>query len=57
MNIVRTVLKMRFGSLDEQLAAIVQPFAQLPSEEYARLLLQFHALSREELLAKFGHSG
>ena len=57
LDTVQTALKVRFGALDEQLSAIVQPFAQLPSEEYTRLLLQLQALSREELLAKFGHSG
>ena len=57
LDTVQTALKVRFGALDEQLVAIVQPFAQLPSEEYARLLLQLHGLSREELLVKFGRSG
>ncbi len=48
---VEELLKVRFGALDEQLSAIIQPLLALPPEQLTRLLLQ---LSREELLARFG---
>jgi len=48
--VVENLLKARFGELDEQLAAIIEPMLQLPPQEYAALLLQ---LSREELLRRF----
>ncbi len=51
--IIENLIKVRFGALDEQLSAIVEPLWLLPSEEFTRLLLQ---LSREELLARFGGS-
>jgi hypothetical protein len=41
---------MRFETLDEELTAIIDPIALLPSEEFAPLILQ---LSREELLTRF----
>jgi hypothetical protein len=49
-KVVENLLKVRFGELDEQLAAIIEPMLQLPPQEYAGLLLQ---LSREELLRRF----
>lgn len=48
---IENLLLVRFGSLDNQLEAIVEPVLELPPEEFTRLLLQ---LSREELLARFG---
>ena len=57
LEMAQTALTMRFGSLDEQLAAIVQPLAQMPPEDYTRLVLQLHALSRETLLARFMAEG
>ncbi|WP_238360833.1 hypothetical protein [Iningainema tapete] len=53
-EIVENLLLARFGVLDSQLAAIVQPILNLPATEYAALLLQFSSLSREDLLARFG---
>jgi hypothetical protein len=50
-EIVENLLRSRFGSLDEQLLAIIEPLLSLPTEEFIPLLLQ---LSREELLARFG---
>ncbi|WP_017749283.1 hypothetical protein [Scytonema hofmannii] len=47
---------MRFGTVDEELAAAIQPIADLPSQEYAALLLQLPNLSREDLLARFVNS-
>ncbi len=52
-----TVLRVRFGTVDEELAAVIQPIADLPSPEYGALLLQLPNLSREELLARFVISG
>ena len=48
--IVENLLRVRFGSLDEQLSAIIATILALPPEEFTPLLLQ---LSREELLARF----
>lgn len=50
-QVVENLLLLRFGSLDEQLLAIIEPLLELPPEEFTRLLLQ---LSREELLTRFG---
>lgn len=49
--VIENLFKVRFGELDEELAAIVEPVLELPPEEFTQLLLQ---LSREELLARFG---
>ena len=51
---IESLLKARFGELDEVLAAMIQPLSQLSAEDYAQLPLQVFSLSREELLAKFG---
>lgn len=50
-TIIENFLRVRFGDLNEELSGIIQPLLDLPSEEFAVLLLQ---LSREELLARFG---
>jgi len=50
-GVIENLLASRFGSLDEELAAIISPLLTLPPEEFAPLLLQ---LSREELLSRFG---
>ena len=49
--IVENLLRVRFGELDEGLAAIIEPIIALPPQEFTPLLLQ---LSLEELLARFG---
>lgn len=51
--IVENLLTARFGSLDPELMAIVQPIAGLPPNELLLLVVQFPNLSREELLARF----
>ncbi|NET60500.1 MAG: hypothetical protein F6K47_31490 [Symploca sp. SIO2E6] len=51
--IVNNLLQVRFGDLDEELAAIIEPILALPPDEFTPMLLQ---LSREELLARFGQS-
>jgi hypothetical protein len=48
--VVENLLRFRFGSLDEELSAIIEPLLALPPEEFTPLLVQ---LSREELLARF----
>jgi hypothetical protein len=50
---METMLRVRFGSLDETLSGVIESLLQLPMEDAARFLLQ---LSREELLARFGTS-
>jgi hypothetical protein len=52
-EVVENVLKSRFGSLDEELSAIIEPLLSLRTEEFTPLLLQ---LSREELLGRFNAS-
>lgn len=51
--VVENLLRARFGSLDEELIAIVPQILRLTTEEYASLLLRLANLSREELLARF----
>jgi hypothetical protein len=50
-TMIENLLRVRFGILDQELSGIIEPLVELPSEEFAVLLLQ---LSREELLARFG---
>jgi len=52
-QIVENLLLARFGFIDEQLAAVVQPVLNLTPHEYTTLLLQLSSLSREQLLARF----
>ncbi len=49
-EVVKSLLKTRFGSLDEELSKIIEPILSLLPEEFTPLLLQ---LSREELLERF----
>ncbi|WP_017745186.1 hypothetical protein [Scytonema hofmannii] len=53
---IDTLLRVRFETVDEELAAVIQPIVDLPSQEYAGLLLQLPNVSREELLARFFNS-
>jgi flagellar biosynthesis/type III secretory pathway protein FliH len=48
--VIENLLRVRFGSLDDELSAIIEPLVELPVEEFTPLLVQ---LSREELLARF----
>ncbi|MBD1831911.1 hypothetical protein H6F61_04210 [Cyanobacteria bacterium FACHB-472] len=52
--VVENVLRVRFGVVDEELAAIIELLLELPPEEFSALLLQLSQLSRDELLARFG---
>jgi predicted transposase YdaD len=49
-QMIVSILETRFGSLDESLAAIVDPLLALPSDQVIPLLLR---CSREELVAQF----
>ncbi|MUG95933.1 transposase [Scytonema sp. UIC 10036] len=52
-DIIRNLLVSRFGTIDEQLEAIVKPLTELPTSEFSSLLLSLSTLSREELLTRF----
>jgi len=46
-------LRAKFGELDEELTAIIEPLLALPPADSTTLLLQLSNLSRAELLARF----
>ena len=52
-SFIEGLLKLRFGSLDEELNAIVEPLSILTTDESLPLLTQ---LSREELLNRFSQA-
>ena len=52
--IIENLLRSRFGSIDEELAAAIPPMMALPQPEFTELLLQFSQIERQELLARFG---
>ncbi|WP_373525957.1 hypothetical protein [Nostoc sp.] len=49
-DVVENLLKVRFGEIDNELQAIIEPLLKLSPEEFTPLLLQ---LSREELINRF----
>ena len=49
--VIENLLQVRFGSLDEELSAIIEPILALPPSEFTPLLMQ---LSKEELIARYG---
>jgi hypothetical protein len=49
-SVIENLLKVRFGSLDDELNVIIEPLLRLSPEEFTPLLIQ---LSREELLNRF----
>ncbi|MEA5620246.1 hypothetical protein VB711_20695 [Cronbergia sp. UHCC 0137] len=51
--IIVSLLTGRFGTLDEELSAIVTPIIELSLTERTQLLLNLSNLSRDELLARF----
>ncbi|BAY41957.1 hypothetical protein NIES2111_63530 (plasmid) [Nostoc sp. NIES-2111] len=51
-QVVENLLRVRFGSVDEELSRVVDGLLLLSPEEFTPLCLQ---LSREELLARFAH--
>ncbi len=48
--IVESMLQVKFGEIDEELAQIIEPLIQLETTDRARLIVQ---LDRSELLARF----
>lgn len=56
IDTLNAFLRVQFGTVDEELAAAIQLIADLPSPDYAALLLQLPNLSREELLTRFRNS-
>ena len=48
--VVENLLQVRFGSLNDELSAIIEPILALPPSEFTPLLMQ---LSKEELIARF----
>lgn len=52
-QVLENLLRVRFGSLDVGLAAIIEPLLSLQPQEFTPLLMQ---LSREELIARFSQS-
>ncbi|NES89781.1 MULTISPECIES: hypothetical protein [unclassified Okeania] len=50
-QVIENLLTFRFGSLDSELLAIMEPVLLLSLEEFTPLLL---TASREELLERFG---
>ena len=52
-QVVENLLRFRFGSVDEELARVVDNLLQLAPDDFARFLLELSSLSREELLARF----
>jgi hypothetical protein len=51
-EVILSILKSRFGDLDENLTKIIEPLTQLSPDEFTPLLLN---LSREELINRFAH--
>jgi hypothetical protein len=52
-TIIQNLLRVRFGSEESQLSAIIEPLLALPPEEFSSLLLQLSNLSSEDLLTRF----
>ncbi|WP_445633972.1 Flagellar assembly protein H [Nostoc sp. DSM 114161] len=51
-QLMENLLKFKFGSVDEELARVIDSFLQLPADEFARFLLELPNLSREDLLER-----
>ncbi|MGK7925949.1 MAG: hypothetical protein AB4290_12015 [Spirulina sp.] len=49
-RLIENIFQVRFGEMNDELAAIIEPIMRLSSEEFTPLLLQ---LSREELIDRF----
>ncbi|MEH1778436.1 MAG: hypothetical protein V7K67_00060 [Nostoc sp.] len=52
-QVVKNLLKFRFGSVDEELSRVIDSLLQLAPDDFARFLLELSSLSREDLLARF----
>jgi hypothetical protein len=51
-EMIENFFNVRFGLVDSELSAIIEPMLQLPRPELSRLLL---SASREEILERFGN--
>lgn len=51
---IENLLRVRFGSIDNELQSIVETLLPLSPEEFTPLLIQLSQLPREELLVRFG---
>ena len=51
---IENLLRVRFGSIDNELKSIVETLLPLSPEEFTPLLIQLSQLPREELLVRFG---
>lgn len=51
---IENLLRVRFGSIDNELQSIVETLLPLSPEEFTPLLIQLSQLPREELIARFG---
>ena len=49
-GVIENLLRLKFGSLDEELSVIIEPLLTLTPEEFTPLLIQ---LTRSELLSRF----
>jgi hypothetical protein len=52
-EVIESLLKERFGTLDSELSGLVEQIIQLPLSERTQVLLSLANLSREELLQRF----
>ena len=48
--VVENLLRVRFGTVDQELAEIIDSVLSLPAEEFTPLLMQLY---REELITRF----
>ncbi|WP_293142500.1 hypothetical protein [Okeania sp. SIO3I5] len=48
--VLESLLKNRFGELNQELLEVVETLLKLSAEEYAQILIQLLNLSREEFL-------
>jgi flagellar biosynthesis/type III secretory pathway protein FliH len=55
-QLIENFLRVRFGELDEELSALIDPFLALNPEELSAIMLQLSTLSREELLGRFSET-
>jgi hypothetical protein len=53
-DMIRSLMVTRFGTLDEDLEAVVMSITQQPSTEIGNLLVTLSTLSRDEILKQFG---
>ncbi len=52
-TIIENLLRVRFGTVEPQLAAIIEPLLALPPSEFSSTLVELSNLSKEDLLTRF----